>query len=115
MYTRLRACLALALALPAMIASAQTAQQPQQPRVIRITTTYSCGSSPAGQCPFLLYTSDCKEAGARNGHPSLVCTHEVFAEFSLKPGESKTFDRIPPGVKQCQPRNGRLVFPDCML
>ena len=107
----LRASLALAMAFTASIATAQPAKQPL---VVRTTSTYSCGSSPAGECAFLLYTSDCKEAGLKNGYPSVLCTHEVFAEFRLKPGESKTFDRMPSGVKQCQPRNGRLVFPECM-
>lgn len=101
----------LALTLGASFASAQPAKQPV---VVRTTSTYSCGTGPGGECAFLLYTSDCKEAGVRNGYPALVCTHEVFAEFTLKEGESKTFDRMPPGVKQCQPRNGKLVFPDCM-
>lgn len=113
MNTTLPAVLALTSILASSLAIAQPAQ-PRQAIVIRTTSTYSCGSSPAGECRFLLYTSDCREAGIRNGHPSLACTHEVFAEFSLKPGESKTFDRMPPGVKQCQPRNGRLVFPGCM-
>ena len=111
MTTTLRVSLGLALIFSTFTAGAQTARQPI---VVRTTTTYSCGSSPAGGCPFLLYTSDCKETGVRNGHPVLACTHEVFADFSLKPGESKTFDPIPPHVKQCQPRNGRLVFPECM-
>lgn len=111
MKTTRRASLALALIIAAAMASAQP---PQQSRAPRTTVTYKCGASPAGACPFLLYTSDCKEAGVRNGYPSLVCTHEVFAEFSLKPGQSKTFDQLPPGVKQCQARNGKLAFPDCM-
>jgi hypothetical protein len=111
MTTTLRVSLALVLGFATFAAGAQPARQPM---VVRTTATYSCGSSPAGGCAFLLYTSDCKEAGVKNGHPSLLCTHEVFAEFRLKPGESKTFDSMPPGVKQCQPRNGRLVFPECM-
>lgn len=112
MKTSLHASLALALALAATIAAAEPARQPSQGRS---TTTYSCGASPAGACSYLLYTSDCKDGAVKNGHPALVCTHEVFAEFSLKPGESKTFDRLPPGVKQCQPRKGGLlVFADCM-
>lgn len=93
----LRVSLGLALIFSTFAAGAQTARQPI---AVRTKTTYSCGSSPAGGCAFLPYTSDCKEVGARNGHPVLACTHEVFADFSLKPGESKTFDPIPPNVKQ---------------
>lgn len=113
MNATLPVCLALALSLAAPLAAAQPAQ-PRQAAVVRTTTTYSCGSSPSGGCDFLLYSSDCKEAGVKNGHPALACTHEVYAEFRLKPGESKTFERMPAGVKQCQPRNGRLAFPECM-
>lgn len=109
--TPVRYALALALGFASLAASAQ-------PATLQLgggtTSTYSCGASPAGACAFLLYTSTCRETGVRNGHPSLVCNHEVFAAFTLKPGESKTFDRLPAGVKQCRPRNGKLVFPDCM-
>jgi len=103
--------LALSLGFATFAASAQSDKLQAGGRT---TSTYSCGASPQGACSFLLYTSDCKEAGVRNGHPSLVCTHEVFAAFTLKPGESKTFDRMPAGVKQCQPKGDRLVFPECM-
>lgn len=108
---RLSFVLSAALASAAAIAGGEPARQPPQGRT---TTTYSCGASPAGACSYLLYTSDCKEGAVKNGYPALVCTHEVFAEFSLKPGESKTFDRLPPGVKQCQLPKGRKVFADCM-
>jgi hypothetical protein len=103
--------LAAGLLLATASAIAQTAQQP---RVVRTSSTYSCGASPQGECAFLLYTSDCREGEARNGAPSLVCTHALFARFTLKPGESKHFADLPPGVKQCQAQNGKLVFPDCM-
>jgi hypothetical protein len=110
MKTMLRAFLALVLTCAAFAAGAQPAPQPL---LARTTTTYGCSSSESGECRFILYTSDCRKGGARDAHPSVGCTYALFAEFSLKVGESKTFDPIPPNVKQCQPRNGRLVFPDC--
>ena len=113
MPTTLRPCLILA-AILALSTAAASAEPVQLAGSTRTTSTYSCGAGLFGECPFLLYTSDCKEAPARNGHPSLVCTHAVFAEFKLKNGESKTFKDIPPNVKQCQPRNGKLSFPDCL-
>ncbi len=109
-----RASLALALGFAAAAVNAQQAQQPRQAFVLRTASTYTCQQSPAAPCQFLLYHTDCKEAGVKNGYPALACSVAVFAEFSLKPGESKTFDPIPHNVKQCQPRNGRLVFPECM-
>lgn len=103
----LAACVALA-------GAAAFAHAGQEPRVVRTSTTYSCGASNKGECAFLLYSSDCREGEVRNGAPSLTCTHAVFAQFTLKPGEAKHFPDIPPGIKQCQAKNGRLVFPDCM-
>ncbi len=113
MMRTLRSSLFLAAVL-VLCAAAASAQPIQQAGAGRTTSTYSCGAGLLGECPFLLYTSDCKEAPARNGQPSLVCTHTVFAEFKLKNGESKTFNDMPPNVKQCQPRNGKLSFPDCL-
>lgn len=113
MKTIFRTGFALGLSLAVTTAGAQPAQK--QPLLVRTSASYSCGAGPSSGCPFLLYTSDCKEGAVKNGYPSLVCTHEVFAEFTLKPGESKKFDSLPPNVKQCQPRNGRLAFPECML
>ena len=106
--------LAAVLALSASLAGAQPAKPIQPASVSRTTSTYTCNGSPLGECAFLLYASDCKEAGVRNGSPSLVCTHSLFAEFTLKTGETKTFQDLPAGVKQCQPRDGKLAFPDCM-
>jgi len=103
----LAACLALASA-------SAFAQTGQQPRVVRTSSTYTCGTSPLGECAFLLYTSDCREGEVKNGAPSLVCTHALFAQFKLKNGESKHFADMPPGVKQCEAKNGKLVFPGCM-
>ncbi len=110
MKTPLRAFLALGITCAAFAAGAQPAPQAL---VVRTTTTYGCSSSESGECRFILYSVDCREGAARDGHPPPGCTYALFAEFSLKVGESKTFDPIPPNVKQCQPRNGRLVFPDC--
>jgi len=98
----------------ALASASADAQIDQQPRVVRTSSTYTCGASPLGECAFLLYTSDCREAEAKNGAPTLVCTHALFAQFKLKNGESKHFADMPPGVKQCQAQNGKLVFPDCM-
>ncbi|MCC2958106.1 hypothetical protein LK542_21005 [Massilia sp. IC2-477] len=96
------------------LAGATASAQPTMQLGGRTTATYSCGAGLLGECAFLLYASDCKEAAVKNGSPSLVCTHAVFAEFKLKNGESKTFTDLPPNVKQCQARNGKLSFPDCM-
>lgn len=103
--------LAAGLALATATAVAEVGQQP---RVARTSSTYTCGGSPLGECAFVLYTSDCREGPLKNGAPTLECIHALFAQFKLKNGESKHFPDLPPGVKQCQPREGKLVFPDCM-
>jgi hypothetical protein len=77
--------------------------------------TMSCGSQVDGECSYLLYSSDCNEGNPKNGHRVLVCTHEVISEFSLKPGESRSFTNLAGNVKQCSslPKE-KPKFPDCM-
>lgn len=112
--TKLFLCTSFVLAAVLALTDSASAQQARPTGGTRTTSTYSCAASPMGQCAFLLYTSDCKEGPLTNGHPTLVCKHAVVANFMLKPGESKTFQDLPPNTKQCQPRNGKLAFPDCM-
>jgi len=109
--TRLLFCASFVIA--AVLTQAENASaQPAQNAPT--TMTYHCSANSDEECKYFLYRSDCKEAPARNGHPSLVYTHTVISQFSLKVGESKTFQDLPPNTAICSPLGGRLVFRDCI-
>jgi hypothetical protein len=103
--------LSLAATLGGMSVLAQTA-----PPIVKASSmTFRCDSSASGECAFLLYSSECKEGGLKNDHPVLLCTHEFLSEFSLKAGQSKAINNLPPNVKQCNlPPNVKPKFPDCV-
>lgn len=49
-----------------------------------------------------------------NEHPVLLCTNKFITEFSLKVGESKVINNLPPNFKQCNvPPNVKPKFPEC--
>ena len=101
--------------LAAVLGCAPVFDQKTSQLVTEGTSTFRCGGSPSGECAFLLYSSECHEGSLKNGHPVLVCTHELISEFSLKVGESKTFNNLPANVKKCESRpNVKPKFPDCV-
>lgn len=106
----------LLLSLVAATGSAVAfSQAPTTPVVKKNSATYRCDSSPSGECAFLLYSSTCTDGPLKNGHPVLLCTHEFFSEFSLKVGESRVLENLPPIIKQCSaPPNSKPKFPDCV-
>lgn len=73
-----------------IIASSQVvlAQAGPAKPVKKTSAEYRCDSSSSGECAFLLYSSTCTAGPLKNGYPSLLCTNEFVAEFSLKVGES---------------------------
>lgn len=73
-----------------------------------------CNSSGAGECHFLLYTSECQEGPPANGKVSLVCALKFWQEFSLKVGEVKVLLNPPTSFRQCaQTGTTKPVFPAC--
>ncbi|MEH6434494.1 hypothetical protein [Massilia sp. DD77] len=101
------ASLALAMHGPALAETSRTTT------TVGDDGSYRCDASPSGECFFLLYGSDCKDGPARNGAPTLECTHFLVREFTLKAGESRKFDDLPAKVEMCITFNGKLRFPDC--
>lgn len=109
--TRLLLCVSFIIAVALSLADDANAQPAQSART---AVTYYCSASSHGECKYILYRSDCKDGPANNGHPSLVCTHTVVAQFSLKAGESKSFRDLPPNTTVCNPHEGRSAFRDCI-
>jgi hypothetical protein len=101
--------------LAAVLGDTPVLAQTPAPIVKASSMTFRCDSSASGECAFLLYTSECKEGGLKNDHPVLLCTHEFLTEFTLKAGESKAINKLPPNVRQCNlPPNVKPKFPDCV-
>jgi hypothetical protein len=98
-----------------IIASQVALAQPGAAEPIKKTSAaYRCDSSPSGECAFLLYSSTCTDGPLKNGYPSLLCTKEFVAEFSLKVGESRVIEDLPITIRQCGTQADRKPkFPDC--
>ena len=74
---------------------------------------FECVQSPSGQCHYALYTSRCQSVDGEGGKPATTCTHQVFEQFSIASGETRSFSNLPANYKQCMKPSGKPEVPSC--